>query len=245
MSRPGRRTASKRGQAPAHLRPRPELDALFNELADLERLQLIEAMLSHSRAAASLAAHLGWTRDEASKQLNRLKRAGMAIAGPYRRSIEYALVGERFGAARDWLADLWQAASPIGLEHAPVLQPEQQARLAAALRNVRRRRMLEFVCGAGARSQAEIVDACLISQGLASRGLAILEEAGLVTVRQEGGLMRFRASPEGLSAAVRWMLHLSAAAKEAEARGRFRLAASARGARRVGGAGRVSRTKPR
>ncbi len=215
------------------LRPRPEFDRLFDALADVERLRLLEALTPLSRPAGELASRLGRTRDGVVKQLKLLERVGLVASARNGRRVLYVLTPAKLWAMLTWSCDLWVTLPAAGLEPAEDLSLERRAVLAGALRAPGRRDMLECMCRGGPISQGAAASDCGLSQGLASRGLAMLVEAGLVTVHTTGRHHRYRASPPALGALVRWLRAAVDTAERAEAQEqRLREAREARAAER-------------
>ena len=199
-----------------YLKARPELDRLFDALADVDRLRLLQQLSPVPSFAGQLAKTLGWTREEVSKQLNLLKREGLVESGRLGRRVEYGRTTPAFDAAHGWLANLGYLAK-IGAGDPEVLSLERQAALAAAFRTAGRRHMLECMCRGGPIGQRAAAADCGLSQGLASRGLTQLLAVGVVTVRSPGPPRRYAASPEGLGTALRWLSDARVLAGEAQA----------------------------
>lgn len=227
------------------LRPRPEFDRLFDALADVGRLRLLEALDPFGRPAGELASKLGWTRDAGVKQLKLLERVGLVASSRSGRRVLYALTPTTLWALLSWSSDLWVTVANVGLEHAEELSLERRAVLAAALRAPGRRDLLECMGREGPISQGAAALDCGLSQGLASRGLAQLVEAGLVTVDATGRHHRYTASPPTLAALVRWLRAAVDIAERAEARERrLREARDARAAERRRGSEETAALKP-
>ena len=169
----------------------------------MERLRLLEALTLFGRTAGELVARLGWTRDAVVKQLKLLERVGLVASSRSGRRILYALTPTTLCGLLSWPSDLWLTVASVGLEHAEELSPERRAVLAGALRAPGRRNMLECMCRGGPISQGAAALDCGLSQGLASRDLAQLVEAGLVTVEATRRHLRYTASPPTLAALVR------------------------------------------
>ena len=227
------------------LQPRPEFDRLFDALADVERLRLLEALTPFSRPAGELASRLDRTRDAVVKQLKLLERVGLVASSRSGRRVLYALTPTKLCALLSWSSDLWLTVASVGLEHAEELSLERRAVLAGALRAPGRRDMLECMCRGGPISQGAAAQDCGLSQGLASRGLAQLVEAGLVTVDATRRHHRYTASPPTLAALVRWIRAAVDTAGRAEAQERrLREAREARAAERRRRLERGARLKP-
>ena len=182
-----------------------DLDGLFGALADPDKIRVLTALRPGAAPAGRVATRLGWRRDEASKQLNQLKRAGLVAGTPQARSVHYALVSAPFNAGLTWLSDLWMIA-PLKLEDVGLPDSEEWTRLASALRNPGRRRLLECLCEEASPTQAQIARACGLTQGQVSEGLSALTSAGLATSRRVGPVKRYRPEPLGLTLGVRWLL---------------------------------------
>ena len=227
------------------LRPRPEFDRLFDALADVDRLRLLEELDLFSGTAAKLASKLGWTRDSAAKQLKLLERAGLVAGARIGRRVFYTRTSANLTAALGWSFDLWSQLPTAEFEPTEMSSLEKRAVSAGALRAAGRRDMLECMCRGGPITQGAAAQDCGLSQGLASRGLAQLVGAGLVTVRTTRPPHRYIASPETMAAMVGWLRTAAEAAARAEAQERrLQEARAARAAERRRSRGVRARLEP-
>lgn len=80
----------------------------------------------------------------------------------------------------------------------------------AALGDPIRRQILELLAQGEAKTPTELADLLPITRQGVSKHLNILEQAGLVQVRQVGREKHYSVNPEALDAGVRWMQAIAA-----------------------------------
>lgn len=116
------------------LQPRPELDSLFNALADAERTRLLEALWLGRCTARPLAVLPRWRRDEAAKQLKLLERAGLVESERVGRWVEHRRSSAALQAAASWVYGLRSSLVVAELEPPEPLTEAPWIALSAALR---------------------------------------------------------------------------------------------------------------
>jgi DNA-binding transcriptional ArsR family regulator len=84
-----------------------ENDELWAAVADPTRRRLLDALLTHGEATATmLAGELPVTRQAVAKHLAVLDRAGLVEGRRQGREVRYAVRPERLDAATRWMADV-------------------------------------------------------------------------------------------------------------------------------------------
>jgi DNA-binding transcriptional ArsR family regulator len=82
---------------------------------------------------------------------------------------------------------------------------EQEQRVFAAIADPTRRLLIEKLSAEGSKTATEFADELPITRQGITKHLKILEEANLVTMKQEGRERRYTLSPQPLAEAVFWV----------------------------------------
>lgn len=178
-----------------------KLTAVFRALADVEDAGVLAKLSPQSLTASELAAVETWTRDKAAKKLSNLRRDGLLNSKQDGRTVRYRLKVAPLVAAAAWAGRLADAVGSAAAKSTP----NNKREVAAALANAGRISLLEQIISAGRSGQSELVLACRIPQGRASKGLKRLVVAGLLTaLRIEGGVF-YEVDLRALGRLVCWL----------------------------------------